>query len=187
MTKTTRPFIPDWVSPPGDTIANVLEERDWTQAQLAERLGCTTKHITLLINGKVPINEETALKLQGVLGGTAAFWLRREAQYRAAIARKEKRIGKSAQEERREVMQIVTSWMRQGIEQGVEQGLEREKNLVLRQLKRKLGEEIEPKLQTKVKRLAVEQLEALGEALFDFSSVEDLQIWLDNLPLKASS
>ncbi|BAZ28007.1 plasmid maintenance system antidote protein [Cylindrospermum sp. NIES-4074] len=87
MIKTTRPFTPDWVSPPGDTIADVLEERDWTQAQLAERLGYTTKHTSLLINGKAPITEETALKLERVLGSTAAFWLRYEAQYRAALAR----------------------------------------------------------------------------------------------------
>ncbi|MEH2422211.1 MAG: helix-turn-helix domain-containing protein [Nostoc sp.] len=89
MTKTTRPFTPDWVSSPGDAIADLLEERDWTQAQLADRLGYTTKHISLLINGKAPINEETALKLERVMGSTAAFWLRYEAQYRAALARKE--------------------------------------------------------------------------------------------------
>jgi HTH-type transcriptional regulator/antitoxin HigA len=89
MIETTRPFTPDWVSPPGDTIADVLEERDWTQAELAERLGYTTKHISLLINGKAPINEETAMKLERVLGSTAAFWLKREAQYRAALARKD--------------------------------------------------------------------------------------------------
>jgi HTH-type transcriptional regulator/antitoxin HigA len=87
MTKTTRPFTPDWVSPPGDTIADILEERDWTQAELAERLGYSTKHISLLINGKAPINEETALKLERVLVSTAAFWLKREAKYRAALAR----------------------------------------------------------------------------------------------------
>lgn len=79
----------DWVSSPGDAIADLLEERDWTQAQLAERLGYTTKHISELINGKAPINEETALKLERFLGSTAAFWLRYEAQYRAALARKE--------------------------------------------------------------------------------------------------
>jgi predicted transposase YdaD len=70
--------------------------------------------------------------------------------------------------------------MRQGIEQGLEQGIEREKNLILRQLKRKLGGDIEPLLQTKIKKLAIEQLEVLGEALFNFSSVEDLRAWLDN-------
>ena len=87
MIETTRSFTPDWVSPPGDTIADLLEERDWTQAELAERLGYTTKHIRLLIDGKAPINVETALKLERVLGSTAAFWLRYEAQYRAALAR----------------------------------------------------------------------------------------------------
>jgi HTH-type transcriptional regulator / antitoxin HigA len=89
MTKTSRPFAPDWVSSPGDVIAEFLEERDWTQAQLAERLGYSTKYISQLINGKAPLNEETALKLERVLGSTAAFWLRYEAQYRAALARTE--------------------------------------------------------------------------------------------------
>ncbi|WP_375467641.1 helix-turn-helix domain-containing protein [uncultured Nostoc sp.] len=89
MIETTRTFTPDWVSPPGDTIADILEERDWTQVQLAERLGYTTKYISQLINGKAPINEETALKLERVLGSTTAFWLNREAQYRAGLARLE--------------------------------------------------------------------------------------------------
>jgi len=92
MTKTTRPFTPDWVSSPGDAIADFLAERDWTQAQLAERLGYSQKHISLLINGKAPINEETALKLERVLGSTAQFWLRYEAQYRAALAKKEEEV-----------------------------------------------------------------------------------------------
>ncbi|MEH1902461.1 MAG: HigA family addiction module antitoxin [Nostoc sp.] len=87
MIETTRTFTPDWVCSPGDAIADILEERDWTQAQLAERLGYTTKHISLLINGKAPINEETALKLERVLGSTTAFWLNRQAQYRTGLAR----------------------------------------------------------------------------------------------------
>ena len=43
----------------------------------------------LLINGKASLNEETALKLERVLGSTSGFWLRYEAQYRAALAKKE--------------------------------------------------------------------------------------------------
>jgi hypothetical protein len=80
-------------------------------------------------------------------------------------------------------MQIVTSWMRQGIEQGIEQGIQqgiqREKDLIMRQIKRKLGE-ISPELEAQVRRLEVERLELLGEALFDFSTVENLRHWLDN-------
>ena len=87
MINTTRPFSPDWISPPGDTIADLIEERDWTQAQLAERLGYTTKHVSQLITGKVPISEQTAVKLERVLGSSIRFWLSREAQYRAQLTK----------------------------------------------------------------------------------------------------
>jgi HTH-type transcriptional regulator / antitoxin HigA len=89
MVDTLQSFNPDWASPPGDTIADLLEERDWTQAQLAERLGYTTKHVSQLINGKAPVTEETALKLERVLGTSAASWLNREAQYRTQLAKLE--------------------------------------------------------------------------------------------------
>ncbi|MBD2387420.1 DUF4351 domain-containing protein [Cylindrospermum sp. FACHB-282] len=85
-------------------------------------------------------------------------------------------LGSLKQEEQENVMQIVTSWMRQGIEQGIQ----REKDLVVRLLKRKLGE-INAELEAQVRSLEVERLEVLGEALFDFSTVEDLRDWLDNL------
>lgn len=79
--------LADWLSPPGDTILEVLEERGWTQADLAERTGYSRKHINLLIKGGAGITEEAALKLERVLGSTAGFWLNREAQYREALAR----------------------------------------------------------------------------------------------------
>ncbi|OGR08429.1 MAG: XRE family transcriptional regulator [Deltaproteobacteria bacterium RIFOXYD12_FULL_50_9] len=82
MTKAVSTFSPDWVSPPGDTIFDLLEERGWKQTELAKRTGYTTKHISLLINGKAPITDETAIKLERVIGSTAHFWLSREAQYR---------------------------------------------------------------------------------------------------------
>ncbi len=87
MTDTAIPFRPDWVSPPGDTIADLMEERGWPQAELAVRLGYTTKHVSQLINGKAAVTEDTALRLERVLGGGAAFWLAREAQFRAQRAR----------------------------------------------------------------------------------------------------
>ncbi len=87
MIDTLQSFTPDWVSPPGETIADILEERNWTQVQLAKRLGFTEKHISQLINGNASITEDTALRLEKVLGSTAAFWLNREAQYRAQVAK----------------------------------------------------------------------------------------------------
>jgi HTH-type transcriptional regulator/antitoxin HigA len=80
------PFSPDWVSPPGDTILDLLEERDWTQQQLADRLGFSPKHVNQLINGKVSLTEDAAIRLQNVLGASVGFWLTREAQYRERAA-----------------------------------------------------------------------------------------------------
>jgi addiction module HigA family antidote len=87
MTKAVATFSPDWISPPGDTILDLLEERGWKQTELAKRTGYTTKHISLLINGKAPITEDTAIKLERVVGSTAHFWLAREARYREGLIR----------------------------------------------------------------------------------------------------
>jgi addiction module HigA family antidote len=73
-----------WVSSPGETIADVPEERGWTQAELAERLGFTRKHVNDLIQGRTTLTPDAAIRLATVLGSTAGFWLRREAQFRAA-------------------------------------------------------------------------------------------------------
>ncbi|MGB4406261.1 MAG: HigA family addiction module antitoxin [Sphaerochaeta sp.] len=77
----------NWASPPGETILDILEERGWSQSELAVRTGYTRKHIDQLVQGNACITEETALKLEQVLGSTAGFWLNREAQYRSLIAR----------------------------------------------------------------------------------------------------
>jgi hypothetical protein len=78
--------------------------------------------------------------------------------------------------EKEEVMEIVTTWM----EEGIERGIEREKNLILRQINRKLGQ-INLELETKIRSLNIEILESLGEEIFDLDTVADLQRWLDNL------
>lgn len=83
-------FAPDWVSPPGETISELLQERGLTQADLAARTGTTRKHINDLVRGRAPITSDTALKLETVLGSTATFWLTRESQYREALSRRAK-------------------------------------------------------------------------------------------------
>lgn len=85
----TYAFTPNWASPPGSTIADLLAERNLTQADLADRTGYTRKHINELVRGRAAISFEAALKLETVLGSTADFWMRREVQYREALARQE--------------------------------------------------------------------------------------------------
>jgi predicted transposase YdaD len=63
-------------------------------------------------------------------------------------------------------------------EQAKEEGRqEGEKNLILRLLHRRIGE-IDALLIERIIGLSIEQLENLGEALLDFSSVADLEGWL---------
>jgi HTH-type transcriptional regulator/antitoxin HigA len=83
------PFAPDWVSPPGESILDMADERGWTQTELARRLGYTEKHTSLLINGKVPLSVDAAQRLERVLGSTLDFWLVLEANYRKHSARLE--------------------------------------------------------------------------------------------------
>ena len=87
MTEPSAPFAPDWISPPGDTVLDLLEERGWTQTELASRLGYSAKHVNQMLKGKAPLTESTALRLERVLGGSAGFWLAREARYRGHCAR----------------------------------------------------------------------------------------------------
>jgi predicted transposase YdaD len=79
-------------------------------------------------------------------------------------------IGKLEESEQVGVMQIVTSWMEQGIEQG-------ERSLILRLLTRRIGD-VTPDFRSQIQSLSLTQLESLGEALLDFSQPTDLVEWL---------
>lgn len=79
-------YMPDFVSPPGDTLEETLAAIGMPQAQLAARMGRPKKTINEIIQGKAAITPETALQLERVLGVPAGFWNERERQYRAFLA-----------------------------------------------------------------------------------------------------
>ena len=74
--------------------------------------------------------------------------------------------------------QVYREIKEEGREEGREEGIQRERTLVLRLLTRKVGELPEDVRQI-VETLSLEELENLGEALLDFTSIADLQRWLD--------
>ena len=59
--------------------------------------------------------------------------------------------------------------------------LKGEQQLIFRQLNRRFGE-IESSFIETIRTLTIDQLELLGEALLDFSTVTDLEQWLENKP-----
>jgi addiction module HigA family antidote len=79
-------YTPDMPSPPGDSLADILEERNMSQAELAARLGRSEKTISEIIQGIAPITPDIAAGLELVLGAPARFWNERERRYREHLA-----------------------------------------------------------------------------------------------------
>lgn len=89
------------------------------------------------------------------------------------------RLAPLYQEDRERARQEgVQQGLQQGLQQGVQQGLQQgEQQLIVRQLNRRLGN-IDSSLIEQIQQLSIEQLESLGEALLDFATVADLELWL---------
>ena len=64
---------------------------------------------------------------------------------------------------------------REAKEEGRQEG---ESALILRQLKRRLGS-VDEVLAARIQGLEIGQLEALGEALLDFTALNELVLWLN--------
>lgn len=82
-------YRPDYVVPPGATIAETIEAFGISQAELADRLGMSLPTVNKIIKGKAPISPETAIALERVIGISAGFWNRYEASYREFLAKQE--------------------------------------------------------------------------------------------------
>lgn len=81
----TLPFSPNWATPPGSTIKDVLSQRDVSTNDFAHRMNIDLNNIELLLNGKLSIDDSIATKLEDVIGSTKSFWLKREEQYKKGL------------------------------------------------------------------------------------------------------
>jgi HTH-type transcriptional regulator/antitoxin HigA len=84
---STQAFCPDWASAPGDTIADILQERGLSEAEFAQRIGYTLEQARDLLQGRATITIAIARRLARVLGSSVEFWMSRDFQYRQDIAR----------------------------------------------------------------------------------------------------
>jgi len=85
-------YQPDYVSHPGGSLQDILDERRMPHSHLACRMGLSEKHVSNIITGKVGLTAEVAIALERVLGVPAGFWLTREAHYREYLARKAEQL-----------------------------------------------------------------------------------------------
>ena len=86
------------------------------------------------------------------------------------------KINQSSQTEDQELIMRLAPLYQQDRELAKQEG---EQRLIIRLLNRRIGE-IDSSLIQKVQQLPVEKLEELGEALLDFTSVTDLETWLQH-------
>lgn len=84
-------YTPDVVTPPGDTLQEVIDTTGMTKSELADRIGKTPKFINDIINHYAAITPTTAMELEKVLGTPASFWNNRERRYRESIAHRNER------------------------------------------------------------------------------------------------
>ena len=86
MVDLDRPFEPDWASPPGDTILDLMEVCGVSPEVMSGMEG--------VLDGTTPITLEIADKLAVILpSSSVGFWMRREQQYRKNLKRLEARQG----------------------------------------------------------------------------------------------
>ena len=83
-------FVPNWASPPGETILDILEDRNITLAELAGELELSACDADKLIQGSMLMTIGIAQSLSRILGGCTMFWMRREIQYREDLERLQK-------------------------------------------------------------------------------------------------
>lgn len=71
----------DFIIHPGETIKELLEEKEMTQDELALRLEYSTEYVSEVINGKKDISAKFANALEYVFGIPTAFWINLQRNY----------------------------------------------------------------------------------------------------------
>jgi len=86
---SSQDFAPDWTSAPGETIRDVLVDREMSEECFAEEIGYSVAAIRDVLQGKATITLALARDLQSLLGASVEYWMARDFQYREDVARKD--------------------------------------------------------------------------------------------------
>ena len=75
---------------PGEILRDNLEAAELSVTKAASWLGCTRQALSRLLNGKAGISPAMALALEQIGWSNASFWMRLQASYELAQARRER-------------------------------------------------------------------------------------------------
>jgi len=76
----------EFIIHPGETLKEILEDRNMSQRELSIRTGVKEAHISKLVNCLKPISVSFAKKLEYALGIDASFWVNLQANYEKEVA-----------------------------------------------------------------------------------------------------
>ena len=74
---------------PGESVQECMEEMGWSVQEFADKLEINVDTVSLLLQGRCGISAEMALALERIGWSDADFWMRRQANYDLAQARRE--------------------------------------------------------------------------------------------------
>ena len=80
------------LNPPhlGELIRESMEELGWNVTETADRLHCERGTLSRLLNGRAGLSANMALALEDIGWGTADHWMRMQASYELAQARRQR-------------------------------------------------------------------------------------------------
>jgi len=92
MNATDSKRVGPMLNPPhlGELIRESMDEVGWNVTETAAHLGCERGTLSRLLNGKSGVSANMALALEAVGWGTADHWMRMQASYELAQARRER-------------------------------------------------------------------------------------------------
>ena len=82
------------LNPPhlGELIRESMDEAGWTVDEAAARLNCERGTLSRVLNGRAGVSANMALGLESIGWGTADHWMRMQAAYELARARRQRRV-----------------------------------------------------------------------------------------------
>ena len=92
MNENTGERVGPMANPPhlGELVRESMEEVGWNVTQTADRLRCERGTLSRFLNGKAGLSANMALALEDIGWGTADHWMRMQASYELAQARRQR-------------------------------------------------------------------------------------------------
>ncbi len=97
MNDMTGDRVGPMLNPPhlGELIRESMDEEGWNVTETAARLKCERGTLSRLLNGKAGVSANMALALEDIGWGAADHWMRMQASYALAQARRDRTTGES--------------------------------------------------------------------------------------------